>query len=257
MQDMPGYGGERHAKPRVDQVEGGYPVAPQQPGEPTVADAAGQQDATRRRGRTGSAIREILQTVLIAAILFFGVRFFILPYEVDGSSMMPNLENHDRVLVNRQAYTEFDLNTLIGWIPGVGRDGDWEVTPFGDLERGDVVVLEPPVEHDEPFIKRVVGLPGDTVTFDGGYVYINGEQLDEAYIPDPITECDPARALVDTPTCDVTVPEGYVYVMGDNRTRYGSEDSRMFGVVAIDDLIGKAFLINWPFDRIGPIRGED
>jgi signal peptidase I len=210
-----------------------------------------------RRGTTIAAVREIVQTLLLAAILFFGVRAIVLPYEVDGSSMLPNLQNHERVLVNRQAFHDFDLNRVLNWIPGVDRAGSWNFSPFGDLERGDVVVLEPPISHNQPFIKRIIGLPGDRISFDGSHVIVNGKPLNEQYIPEPITQCTPSRALVDGPTCDLTVPDGSVYVMGDNRTPNGSEDSRMFGVVPIDQLVGEAFFVNWPLRQVGPIGHGD
>ncbi len=228
------------------------PETDQPPGDgPQVVEPA------RRRSTTAAAFREIVQTLLLAAILFFGVRAFVLPYEVDGSSMTPNLADHERVLVNRQAFHDFDLNRVLNWIPGVDREGTWNFSPFGQLERGDVVVLEPPIVHDQPFIKRVIGLPGDRISFADGYVLVNGERLDEQYIPDPITMCTPSRAVVETPTCDVTVPQGAVFVMGDNRTPNGSEDSRIFGVVPIDDLVGEAFFSNWPIEQIGPIGHGD
>ena len=226
--------------------------------EPIPDQAADRQARPAQRGRsTIAAVREIVQTLILAAILFFGVRAFVLPYEVDGSSMMPNLLNHERVLVNRQAFHDFDLNRVLNWIPGVDRQGTWNFSPFGDLERGDVVVLEPPITHDQPFIKRIIGLPGDQISFADGYVIVNGERLNEQYIPEPITMCTPSRALVETPTCDLTVPDGTVFVMGDNRTPNGSEDSRIFGVVPIDDLVGEAFFSNWPIKQIGPIGHGD
>ena len=221
------------------------------------ADATPAAEPARRRNSTAAALREIVQTLLLAAILFFGVRAFVLPYEVDGLSMTPNLANHERVLVNRQAFHDFDLNRVLNWIPGVDRPETWNFSPFGQLERGDVVVLEPPIVHDQPFIKRVIGLPGDQISFAGGYVLVNGARLDEQYIPEPITICTPSRAIVDMPTCDMTVPEGTVFVMGDNRTPNGSEDSRIFGVVPIGDLIGEAFFSNWPIRQIGPIGHGD
>ena len=216
-----------------------------------------QPRAGQRRRSTFAAIREIVQTLLLAALLFVGVRALVLPYEVDGSSMMPNLADRERVLVNRQAFREFDLNAALNWIPGVDREDEWVFTPFGQLERGDVVVLNPPIESSQPFIKRVIGLPGDEIAFEDGYVLVNGERLDEQYIPEPITECEPRNAEVDGPTCDLTVPQGTVFVLGDNRTQYGSEDSRMFGVVAIDEIVGEAFFVNWPLDELGPIGHGD
>ncbi len=239
-------------RPVIDRPETDRPDSDEMPAGATPA-----AEPAKRRNSTVAAIREIVQTLLLAAILFFGVRAFVLPYEVDGSSMTPNLTNHERVLVNRQAFHQFDLNRVLNWIPGVDREGTWNFSPFGELERGDVVVLEPPLEHNQPYIKRIIGLPGDRISFADGYVLVNGERLNEQYIPELITQCTPSRALVDTSTCDLTVPDGYVYVMGDNRTPNGSQDSRIFGVVSIDDLVGEAFFSNWPWDRIGPIKHGD
>ena len=227
--------------------------------EPALADGAPPPDPVRaeaRPARSGlRALREILETVLLAVILFLAVRSFVLPYQVDGMSMTPNLQNNERVLVNRQAYHDFDLNHVLNWIPGVDRKGSWDFTPFGNLNRGDVVVLQPPIPHTQPFIKRVIGLPGDHVTIKDGYVYINGVQLDEQYIPQPISECpaSPYPLQGHPPACDVTVPDDSVFVMGDNRKPGGSEDSRMFGTVKIDNIVGEAFFVNWPFKNIGPI----
>ena len=198
--------------------------------------------------------REIAETILLAVILYVGVRAVVMPYEVDGASMQPNLANHERVLVNRVAYWDFDLNGVLNWIPGVDRDGEWTWTPFGDLNRGDVIVLEPPVAHDQPYIKRVIGLPGDEITFREGYVFVNGERLDEQYIDGAITQCN-QRDVDGTNPCDLTVPSGSVYVLGDNRGN--SSDSRIFGTVRIGDIDGKAFFSNWPMDRIGPIGHGD
>jgi signal peptidase I len=213
------------------------------------------EDTKPATGRSGLRMaREIAETVLLAVLLYVGIRAVVLPYQVDGASMEPNLVNHERVLVNRMAYFDVDLNHVLNWIPGVDRDGTWTFTPFGGVARGDVIVLEPPVDHDQPFIKRVIGLPGDHITFLDGYVYVNGDRLNEDYIPEPITECSvrPTRA---TNTCDVTVPAGSVYVLGDHRDN--SQDSRSFGVVPEGNIDGKAFFSNWPIGELGPIGYGD
>ncbi|HEV2529433.1 MAG TPA: signal peptidase I [Thermomicrobiales bacterium] len=226
----------------------------------TPAPAAAETVATSEHTKTARqksgvrVFREIAETILLAVLLYFAVRAVVMPYEVDGASMEPNLTNHERVLVNRVAYWDFDLNGVLNWIPGVDRSGEWVWTPFGDLSRGDVIVLEPPVAHDQPYIKRVIGLPGDEITFDEGYVYVNGVQLDEQYIDGPITECS-TRDINGANPCDLTVPADSVYVLGDNRDN--SADSRVFGTVRIDDINGKAFFSNWPMDRIGPIGHGD
>jgi signal peptidase I len=188
---------------------------------------------------------EFVRTVLLAALVFVGARVFVLPYEVEGASMTPNLRDRERVLVNRSVYYHVDLNQFLNWIPGVDVQGQHVIYPFHPPQRGDIVVLNPPVNHPtQPYIKRVIGLPGETVSFQGGYVYIDGVRLDEPYIRGAITNCDLADG------CHAgTVPAGYVYVLGDNRDN--SADSRTFGFVKIDDIIGKAWFANWPIDRIG------
>ena len=216
-------------------------------GQPaTATPQTGATEDTKPAGKSGLRVaREIVETVLIAVILYVGVRTVVMPYQVDGASMEPNLVNHERVLVNRIAYWDFDLNTPLNWIPGVDREGSWTFTPFGGVSRGDVIVLEPPVDHDQPYIKRVIGLPGDHVTFQDGYVMVNGARLEEDYIDGPITEC------VNRDTCDVVVPDGSVYVLGDHRDN--SSDSRYFGVVPEGNIDGKAFFSNWPIGELGPI----
>jgi signal peptidase I len=197
-----------------------------------------------RTKKAGRGAAELLRTVLIAAIVFVGARVFVLPYEVEGASMFPNLHNSERVLVNRSVYWHVDVSQFVNWIPGVDLSQK-EIYPFHPPERGDIVVLNPPVPNaTEPYIKRIIATAGETVSFKNGYVYIDGKRLDEPYIKGAITSCD--RIV----KCEFgTVPDGYVYVLGDNRQN--SSDSRSFGFVKIDDIIGKAWFANWPLDRIG------
>lgn len=220
---------------------------------PAPASPAAEPSPPSRAARGGRAFREILETALLAAILYLGVRTVILPYEVEGASMTPNLQDHERVLVNRVAYFSFDANRLLDLVPGVDREGQDIIRPFGGPERGDVVVLEPPsrANSNKPYIKRVIGLPGETVTFEDGYVEIDGVRLDEDYIAGPITECATSSTY-----CEVgTIPDGHVFVLGDNREN--SSDSRAFGLVPIDQIEGRAFFANWPLDALGPIGHGD
>jgi signal peptidase I len=192
---------------------------------------------------------ELTKTLLLAAIVFTGARTIVLPYEVEGASMTPNLLNHERVLVNRTVYFHFDLNEILDYVPGVDLNGAREIFPFHSPHRGDVVVLHPPVQSSEPYIKRVIGLAGESVTFRNGYVYINGARLDESYIDGPITYCR------NSPNCDLgPIPDGYVFVLGDNRDN--SQDSRSFGLVKIDEIVGKAWFTNWPLNSIGLMPSE-
>jgi len=209
-----------------------------------------QVPAPRRRSHPIiRSLRDIVETLLLAAILYVGVRSFVVPYQVEGASMTPNLHNQERLLVNRSAYAHFNANAFWNLLPGEDRTGADEVYPFDPPERGDIIVFNPPIDSDKPYIKRIIGLPGDTVSFTAGNVFINGEGLDESYIDGAITDCE-------GPHCDVgPIPDGSVYVLGDNRTN--SSDSRRFGLVKMDRIIGKVFFANWPLEDIGPVSHAD
>jgi signal peptidase I len=179
-------------------------------------------------------VRELIETLLLAALIFFLVRLVVLNFRVDGESMLPNFDDGQMLLVNRNAYEHLDINGNVFY-------------PFDPPERGDVVVFNPPNDSDKPYIKRIIGLPGDEVTFSDGHVNINGEPLAEDYIQDR-TRCGRAD------TCDVVVPEGEVFVLGDHRSN--SSDSRVFGPVPVENIIGKAWLGYWPPADIGFVPHE-
>lgn len=194
--------------------------------------------ASRSRRSRLRSLRDWIPMALLVLLVFGGVRIFFQPYLVDGASMAPAITDGDRLFVNRSAYTHLD-------VPALG-----SLYPFSQPERGDIVVLESDqTSRDAAYIKRVVGLPGETVTFTEGIVMIDGEPLVEDYIGGAVTGCHGPHF------CSVTVPEGSVYVLGDNRM--DSEDSRTFGPVPMDDIVGKAFFSNWPYERIGPIPHPD
>jgi signal peptidase I len=208
------------------------------------------EEPVKRRG-PWSVVRELFQTAFIALLIYVVLQVVISPYEVDGASMTPALRDQERVLVNRMAYVGLDLNRLRNVLPGPDSQSADVRHPFGLPNRGDIIVLNPPTRDssDEPYIKRVIGLPGDSVSFRQGYVYINGQRLNESYIEGPITTCRGQH-------CEIgTIPDGTVYVLGDNREH--SADSRTFGLVPVDHLVGEAFFANWPLDVIGPISGAD
>ena len=162
------------------------------------------------------AAREVIETLLLAALIFFLVRLVVLNFRVDGESMLPNLNGG-------------------------------KYYPFDPPERGDVVVFNPPNGSDKPYIKRIIGLPGEEITFSDGHVDINGQPLEEDYIQDR-TRCGRAD------TCDVVVPAGNVFVLGDHRSN--SSDSRVFGPVPIENIVGKAWLSYWPPRDVGFVPHE-
>jgi signal peptidase I len=157
--------------------------------------------------------KELLETLLIAAILFSGINAVSSRIRVKSISMQPTLYEKDFVLVNKLAYK------------------------VGAPERGDVVVFEYPLDPDsEPYIKRIIGLPGDTVEVINGMVFINGESL-----PEPYTKAPPSY------TGKWNVPQGSLFVLGDNRNN--SSDSHQWGMVPIENLMGKALFVYYPVDH--------
>ena len=201
----------------------------------TMPAATPQEQAPQTKGQASRAIREIVETLLLAALIFFLVRLVVLNFRVDGESMLPNLDDGEMLLVNRNAYQFFDI-------------GGTRYYPFDPPERGDVIVFDPPTKSDKPYIKRIIGLPGEEITFRDGYVYVNGQKLEEDYLQDK-TRCGRRDE------CDVVVPPANVFVLGDHRSN--SSDSRVFGPVPISSIIGKAWLGYWPIDDVGFVPHED
>lgn len=203
--------------------------------------------------KRGSAVREIVETIILAAVIFILVRTVVLNYRVDGHSMDPSLADNEMLFVNRNAYIELDKWSLVDWLPFVDHEQDGSgYQPFGGPERGDIIVLTPPagsVETNQPFIKRVIGLPGDTVEIRDDVVFINGIQIDEPYIDGEDTNCRGGSC----PT--FTVPDDHVFVLGDNRDN--SQDSRDIGMVPRENIIGKAWFTYWPTDYFGLVPHED
>ena len=110
-------------------------------------------------------------------------------------------------------------------------------------------MFDPPTVSEKPYIKRVIGLPGETITIADGFVYVDGVKLDEPYIDGGITECNRSN-------CEpVVIPEGEVYVLGDNRRN--SSDSRIFGPIPVENIIGKAWVTYWPFSDFGLVPHYD
>lgn len=199
--------------------------------------------------KSRSMVREIIETLLLALLIFVLVRAVVLNFRVEGHSMDSSLHNNEMLLVNRNAYIAIDQDKWFGWIPFVDTDDDDIWYPFGTPERGDIVVIDPPdgaSNPDKPYIKRVIGIAGDTLEVRDEGVYIDGIRLEESYLDDGNASRCSTRAQYCGP---IDIPEGYVYVMGDNRMN--SEDSRFFGLVPVSDIIGKAWITYWPASDIG------
>ncbi|MDQ3547395.1 MAG: signal peptidase I [Chloroflexota bacterium] len=210
-------------------------------------ERAGQESVEPRRR---SAIWEIVETLLLAVFIFIAVRSVVLNFRVDGLSMEPSLDSGQMLLVNRQVYSNVDTHALVNWLPFVELEGENIVYPFHPPNRGDIVVLHPPVDNGKPYIKRVIGLPGERLSIHDGAVYINGNRLEEDYLNGVATTWSGSIGQE-----EITIPDDQVFVMGDNRNN--STDSRIFGPIEIDEIIGKAWISYWPSERLDILSSPD
>jgi len=213
---------------------------------PLVERAEQESVESRRR----SATWEVVETLLLAVFIFIAVRSVVLNFRVDGLSMEPSLDSGQMLLVNRQVYSSVDTHALVNWLPFVELDGENIVYPFHSPNRGDIVVLHPPVDNGKPYIKRVIGLPGERLSIHDGAVYINGSRLEEDYLNGVATTWSGSIGQE-----EITIPDDQVFVMGDNRNN--STDSRIFGPIEIEEIIGKAWISYWPTERLDILSSPD
>jgi signal peptidase I len=210
---------EASPPPTPPPAVGGTFGSPPPPRTPAARPDTAPKPAPKRN-RTRRALIEwgaILVVAVLAAVLLRS--FIVQPYFIPSGSMEPTLMVNDKVLVNKLSY---DLHPI---------------------HRGDIVVFKKPPHDYAPgikdLIKRVIGLPNETISASGGSVYINGRRLIETWLPQGVTTSDFGP---------VHIPANYYFVMGDNRGN--SADSRVIGPIPKNLIVGRAFLIVWPISRI-------
>lgn len=166
---------------------------------------------------------DTMQTILLAASIFLVIYIFLFrPFQVSGESMFPTFKNREYILTN--------LITL----------------RFDSPKKGDVIVFKAPTDAEKDFIKRVIGTAGDSVGIQDGFVYVNGDRLDESkYLGSDVRTYAGSFLSEDE---DVIVPDGEYFVMGDNRPF--SSDSREWGFLKQKDIIGKSFFVYWPINNM-------
>ena len=182
--------------------------------------------------------REIIEAVVLATVVFMLLQVTVRNFKVDGSSMDPTLEDGQYLLVNRLVYLRVELDRLAKIVPfwkaGEGSSRHAIHAP----KRGEVIVFEFPDSNPnnprKDFVKRVVGLPGETMRMFDGKVFVNEEVLDEPYL----SQKDHSNAS------EITLGEGEYYVLGDNRAH--SNDSRSWGAVPEANIRGKVWMVYWP-----------
>jgi len=184
--------------------------------QPPAAPAP-EHPASRHLPVVAVWVRDLFVSLAISAFIII---FLYQPVKVEGTSMMPGLEDQERIFVNKFVYR---------WEP---------------ISRGDIVVFRYPRDTSKSYIKRVIGVAGDKVRIENGQVFVNSEAIDEDYVP---SEYADARSYP-----EITVPSGTYFVLGDHRTM--SQDSREFGPVNERLIYGKAVFGYWPMEKLGRLR---
>jgi signal peptidase I len=185
--------------------------------EPPKIESAVEAEVPAAAGRLRTWLRDLIISVVVS---FFIITFLYQPVKVEGTSMAPRLHDQDRLFINKFAYD------------------------FEKIERDDVVVFYYPRDTQKSYIKRVIGLPGDTVVIRDGRVFVNGKEIAEPYVPERYQD---VRSMD-----ELHVPVGQYFVMGDHRSI--SSDSRDFGPVDRKLIYGKAAFVYWPREEIGVVR---
>ncbi len=180
-------------------------------------DQAGQDRPAERYGKKGkSAVMELLESVAVAVLLAVIIRMFIFqPFYIPSGSMEPTLHIGDRIIVSKISYY------------------------FQEPQRGDIIVFKFPLDPKRDFVKRIIAKGGETVAIRDSRLYIDGRPVQEDYLP-------PGLRFEDFGP--VKVPPGTYFMLGDNRNN--SDDSRVWGAMPEENIIGKAIIIYWPLDRI-------
>jgi signal peptidase I len=162
-------------------------------------------------------LRDLIISLAISAFIII---FLYQPVKVEGTSMMPSLDDQERIFVNKYVYR------------------------LEPIQRGDIIVFRYPRDPSKSFIKRVIALSGDSIRIEGGEVFVNGQALEEDYVPPAYSD---QRSYP-----EIVVPPHSYFVLGDHRTM--SNDSRDFGSVDVGFIYGKAVFGYWPMDKMGRVR---
>ena len=188
--------------------------------DPQAAATPAASPSKNKRG-AGEVVRAWARDLLISlAISGFIILFLYQPVKVEGNSMLPGLQDEERIFINKYIYS------------------------LEPIERGDIVVFRYPRDPSKSYIKRVVGVAGDHIRIEHGMVFVNGQMLPEPYVPPRYVDGHNFPEIVVPPHC--------YYLLGDHRTM--SRDSREFGTVDESYIYGKAVFVYWPMDKLGMLK---
>jgi signal peptidase I len=202
--------------PRIPNPPAGQPASFGQPEMSSMPNPI-QPNPIQKVGGLGLWVRDLLVSAVASVLI---ITFLYQPVRVEGTSMLPRLEDRDRLFINKFVYH------------------------ISSVERGDVVVFHYPRDPEKSYIKRVIALPGDRLRIDHGVVLLNGRRMLETYVPEEYRD---TRSMA-----EMVVPEGAYFMMGDHRSI--SSDSREFGPVERSLIYGKAVFIYWPARDAGVVR---
>ena len=179
-------------------------------------------------------LKELVEAAYIGAVVFIAIQLAVVNFRVEGSSMRPTLLPGHYLMVNKLVYFPVDTKRLGMIIPFWLPDEPGRTYLGRSPRQGDVVVFDYPEDPQRQFVKRIVGEPGQRVRIEGGQVFVDGARLDESYL----------RGMSTSDMHPVRLNESEYFVMGDNRS--GSQDSRHWGPLPADHIIGKVWAIYWP-----------
>ena len=192
------------------------PTSLTQDTHPAMPDITPVPAPAAKSNGLGLWLRDVLVSIAASVLI---ITFLYQPVRVEGTSMLPRLEDHDRLFINKFVYH------------------------ISSIHRGDVVVFHYPRDPEKSYIKRIIGLPGDRLRIDRGRVWVNGKALREGYVPDQYRDL---RSMEET-----VIPQDAYFVMGDHRSI--SSDSREFGPVDRELIYGKAVFVYWPTKDAGTL----
>ena len=185
-------------------------------------------------------IRELIETLLLSIAVFLTLHLSVQNFRVEGSSMLPALTEGQYIVANKVVYARVSSDLFARFLPFVQPSGGEDALyAFHPPEYGEIIIFNFPPDNSRDLVKRVIGLPGDTIEIRSGYVIRNGEELDEPYVVNRDKRSMPP----------VVVPENSYYALGDNRR--ASSDSRDWGFLSNEHVLGRAWISYWPTDAIG------
>ena len=193
--------------------------------------------------RVRNFIRELIETALLSIAVFLALHLSVQNFRVEGSSMVPTLTEGQYIVANKIIYSRVSTDSFARFIPFIQPSGEGEsLYAFHPPRHGEILIFSFPSDQSRDLVKRVIGLPGDIIEIQSGRVIRNGEMLDEPYV------VNRDRRNVDP----LVVPKNSYYVLGDNRR--ASSDSRNWGFLADEHIVGRAWVSYWPSDRIGVLQ---